>query len=669
MALNIFDTALNVGGDLVDWDSKKQQDQLEERFKELQDNKQLYRALATTRYSKDLERYYKKVEENDKIESAYAKIEKEGMNKKRAAYEIIMATPSLKDSWVSAGTGEHGDKRRQEIFNDVISNFKDKESWEKVGPAGGDKFNKWYEFSRPEMKLTAPKQEDYFQDPKYWGDLAKEIRATETGPLQKQILKMLGKEPAEVDLDTLEQKAGTDIEEMLPKAKTYKSTGVSATGIDSDDKFDWSDFLENKPKWIARYNTLIDKITWDGLSKKDHFITWMSTNNILGINTEANFELSENDTKIEAVGPLATAMLNSYKAIYNEVVKSFDAKTLASMGVDITEISDDVSVAEVNKVVQRIIEQRAVKETVTEGINVDFISILPLSMADANGIYTTAKGETIDIFPKDDTYYANEYHKWLKAEADKIKSRYQIAGKVDPVNAKAMAMAVIQSSIENGGPYAKQFQKYFDNLIYADIEKQKQKEKEKKDKIEKEKKDKIEKENENKEDIIYGDLKDGPQAITKENGEKGMINKDGGKFISWKQLEEDGIIERVLEKHPHLKEHYDEWKATQSEDNIIDTSSVSSDTSSVNEKIKHRNINTNEKEEVITNNEETIASGVGSKPWLFSDETFNPDFDTSSIDMDKMYTVGTEANDYLKAKNLYEREQRKKKSILNKFFN
>ena len=37
MALNIFDTALHVGGQLTDWDSKKQQDQLEERFKELQD--------------------------------------------------------------------------------------------------------------------------------------------------------------------------------------------------------------------------------------------------------------------------------------------------------------------------------------------------------------------------------------------------------------------------------------------------------------------------------------------------------------------------------------------------------------------------------------------------------------------------------------------------------
>ncbi len=665
MAIDLGALALQIGGDFTVNDNKKQQEQLEERFKELQDNKQLYRALATARYSKDMERYYKKVEANDKIESAYAKIEKENMTPEKAAYEIVMATPSLKDSWVSAGSGEHGEKRRNQILKDVRANFKHKEANIEIGVDAPAQTKKWYEFSRPEMELTAPKQKDYFQDPKYWGDLAKEIRAKETGPLQKQILKMLGKEPAEVDLDTLEQKAGTDIEEMLPKAKIHKSTGI---GRDEDeDAFDWSDFLENKPKWIARYNTLIDKITWDGLSKKDHFLSWMATNNLLGANTEANFTLSENDTKIDAVGPAATAMLNSYKAIYHEVVKSFDARTLASMGVDITEISDNVSVAEVNKVVQRIIEQRAIKESFTKGTDTDFISILPMNMADADGVYTTAKGDTYDIFPKGDTYYANEYHKWLKSEAKKIEERWNVTGvildKVDPVNKTAMAMAYIQNSIENGAEYKNKFQKYFDNLIYADIEKQKQKEKEKKDKIEKE--------NENKEDIIHGDLKDGPQAITKENGEKGMLNKDGGKFISWKQLEEDGIIERVLEKHPHLKEHYDEWKATQSEDNI-DTSSISSDTSSVNEKIKHRNINTDEKEEVIIptdNNEETIASGVGSKPWLFSNETFNPDFDTSSIDMDKMYTVGTEANDYLKAKNLYEREQRKKKSILNKFFN
>lgn len=663
MALNIFDTALHVGGQLTDWDSKKQQEQLEERFKELQDNKQLYRALATTRYSKDLERYYKKVEENDKIESAYAKIEKEGMNKKRAAYEIIMATPSLKDSWVSAGTGEHGDDRRQEIINSVVSNFKDKESWEKVGPAGGDKFNKWYEFSRPEMKLTAPKQEDYFQSPEYWGDLAKEIRATETGPLQKQILKMLGKEPAEVDLDSLEEKAGTDIEEMLPKAKTYKSTGVSKTGIDSDDIFDWSQFQEDNPTWLTRYNTLIDKITWNNLNNDDHFISWMTTNNLLGANTEANFKLSENDTKIEAISPEGTAMLSSYKAIYNEVVKSFDAKTLASMGIDITSLNKNLNVGEVNKVVTQIFEQRAIKETLGKGTkfspnlqtNSDFISVLPLTIVGADGLYTVGKnggeyeGKNYNIFadksvaPRQGT--AGVYHNWLLAEAVKIEERWNVPGK-DPINKTAMAMMTIQKSIESGGPYAQKLRDFLDSEI------------KKKEDLKKESKNKKLKEPET---ILEGDLKIYDIVPAKlDDGTKGY--SDGTDFVSWEQAEKDGNVERILKEHSHLQKSYDEWKATQSEDNI-------SDTSSVNEKIKHRNINTDEKEEVITNNEETIASGVGSKPWLFSDETFNPDFDTSSIDMDKMYTVGTEANDYLKAKNLYEREQRKKNSILNKFFN
>ena len=57
MAIDLGALALQIGGDFTVNDNKKQQEQLEERFKELQDNKQLYRALATARYSKDMERY------------------------------------------------------------------------------------------------------------------------------------------------------------------------------------------------------------------------------------------------------------------------------------------------------------------------------------------------------------------------------------------------------------------------------------------------------------------------------------------------------------------------------------------------------------------------------------------------------------------------------------
>lgn len=391
----------------------------------------------------------------------------------------------------------------------------------------------------------------------------------------------------------------------------------------------------------------------------------MATNNLLGTNTEANFKLKNNDTEIEAIGPAATAMLNSYKAIYNQVVKSFDAKTLAANGIDITELSDKISVSEVNKVVQNIIEQRGIKETLgtsSTATNTDFISIMPLNIADADGYYTIGKnggeyeGETRNIFTEDSTL-PQVYHNWLKIEAAKIEDRYNKFGQ-DPVNKTAMAMAAIQSSIENGGPYAKKLKDYIDGEIKIALDKKKDKSNN----------------NENNGDTILGNLKDGPQAIIKENGDEGIINKNGDKFQSWKSLEEKGILEEIFKKHPHLKEHYNKWKEKQS-----DTSDTVSNTENNDDSkkitVKGKEIvvpssNEDKKETISTDTkEESTSSGVGDKPWLFSDGTFNPNFDTSSIDMDKMYTVGTEANDYLKAKNNYEQEERKKKSILNKFFN
>jgi len=79
----------------------------------------------------------------------------------------------------------------------------------------------------------------------------------------------MGKEPAEVDLDQLEQKAGTTIKNDID-AIMYKSKNTSE-GIVSDDDFDWSDFLENNKEWYKQYNSLVKDITWDNLNKDDHF--------------------------------------------------------------------------------------------------------------------------------------------------------------------------------------------------------------------------------------------------------------------------------------------------------------------------------------------------------------------------------------------------------------
>ena len=660
MALNWLDTALSVGADAVDWNEKKQQEQLEIRFKELQDNKELYRALATTRYSKDLEKYYKETEKYDNLKDVYKQIQSanggKGMGKQEAALMIIGATPQLAFVYKNAADEE----KQKEIIASVTSGFKDNYRDETTG-SDADEVTKQvadgFTFSHSGLNLEAPKQKDYFQDPKYWGKLAEEIKSGTKGPLQNQILKLMGKEPAEVDLDTLEQKAGTTIKNDIDSVN-YTSKNNSQ-GIVSDDDFNWSDFLEDNKDWYKRYNSLIDKVTWDNLNKSDHFIQWMSTNNLLGTNTEANFELSEKDTKIEGISPAGIAMLNSYKSIYSEVVKSLDARTLASMGIDITELSDKLNIAEVNKVVQNIIEQRGIKERFDEGagsVSTDFISIMPLSIADAKGTYTTAEGNNYNIFT-DKSNIPQVYHNWLKTEADKIKDRYEIKWKKDPVNAQAMAMAKIQASIESGGPYAKQLREYLDSEIAKAIS---------------EPKDDAENNT-----VIEGDLKTDGVVPAFEETDKGDIIlgfSNGGKFQSWKDVEERGLVEKILKKYPKLKESYDKWKATQSDTaGTVSNTENNDDSKTITVRGKAvvvPNSTEDKKETTLTDTkEESTSSGVGNKPWLFSDGTFNPNFDESSMNMDKMYTVGTEANDYLKAKNLYEREQLKKKSILNKFFN
>ena len=225
MALNWGDVALNLTAGAIEKDEVYRKEALEQRFKDLQDNKQLYRALATTRYSKDLDKYYKETEKYDAVKSVYSEIGKGNMTKDAAMNKIIQADPQYSKAWAFAASlgDEEGDAEMKRIRNAVESNFKDKERSLEDGTV-----EKYWEFSHPEWKMNLPEQKDYFQDPNYWGNLAEEIKSETVGPLQKQLLKLMGKEPAEVDLDTLEQKAGTDIKKLMDN-KNYSSTNMERT--------------------------------------------------------------------------------------------------------------------------------------------------------------------------------------------------------------------------------------------------------------------------------------------------------------------------------------------------------------------------------------------------------------------------------------------------------
>ena len=259
MGLNFGDVALNLAAGAIDKDEKYRQEALEQRYKELADNKELYRALATTRYSKDLEKYYSETEKYDNLQGVYKQIQSanggKGMGKRQAAMMIIGATPSLAFSYKNAADED----AQNDIINSVMSGFKDTYRTETTGGgAGSPEVTKevadGFTFSHSGLNLQAPDPEDYFQDPNYWGKLAKEIESGTQGPLQSQILKLLGKKPAEVDLDQIEQKAGTTIKNDID-AIMYTSKNTSE-GIVSDDDFNWSDFLENNKEWYKQYNSL-----------------------------------------------------------------------------------------------------------------------------------------------------------------------------------------------------------------------------------------------------------------------------------------------------------------------------------------------------------------------------------------------------------------------------
>ena len=264
MGLNWGDVALNLTAGAIEKSEVKRKEDLEQRFKELQDNKEIYRALATTRYSKDLDKYYKEAEKYENLQDVYTQIQSanggKGMDKTLAAKKIIFSDPELFAEWTAYGTTKSGLSARLAMVSQVESGFKDRTIDGKV--VG-------YEFSHPGLELTSPKQEEYFQSPNYWGDLAKEIQSNTKGPLQKQILKLLGKEPAEVDLDTLAQKAGTDIKQSISN-QIYTSSnmdkgtslitggsGIIKSSFDTDGLNEkvFTTATADKKNWINKANT------------------------------------------------------------------------------------------------------------------------------------------------------------------------------------------------------------------------------------------------------------------------------------------------------------------------------------------------------------------------------------------------------------------------------
>jgi len=253
MGLNWLDVTGNLVVGAIDKNEQYRREELEASMEELKQNKEFYRALATTRYSKDLDRYYTEKEKYDNQVSTYEKIQSanggKGMSKKSAAYNIIMSDSELSKLWIAAGDSKYGQRTRNDLLSQVMSGFKDtmgqiKVGEKAVGPGGQEKEDimkegvTGWEFSHPELNIQAPKKADYYKGDEFWTGLRKEIESESQGPLTKEFIKLFGwknkdKSEAAADMvDSIEDIKGTEIKEMIMAdgksvPKKYSSSNVS----------------------------------------------------------------------------------------------------------------------------------------------------------------------------------------------------------------------------------------------------------------------------------------------------------------------------------------------------------------------------------------------------------------------------------------------------------
>ena len=417
----------NVAVGAIERDREITKEDLAIRAENLQANRQILINQKQKKYDKELESFYKEKDKYDNINK---------MNTMFANNEIDKGTYA---SFALSSSIPNWDTLPKDKKTDLIDNF------------DGKTIDYKLQGSVEEINKKAA--------------VAQTLINNETSAAIKNakgnsflINQILGKkEIAEKDLLSA-------VESKLNAAEAVKMTekGTENAGLDvkmdgSKGDLNWKKFKKNNPDWIKRYNGLKDKVVWDSVNKRDNFLNFIKTSDVLGAANEGNFTLTSNDTKIEGLNDSARAILKTYEMVYNSVVNDIYAKELAGNNVDITQIDNFISVAEVNKRVNNLIENRGFRVDLGDGYGddgqVDFIGVVPLNVVDRNGGFELDSGATKYLNMQ---YVKDNYKSFLETEADKLISespkRFDEA-----TNKKAAAMAVVQSSIENGGKYNSMF--------------------------------------------------------------------------------------------------------------------------------------------------------------------------------------------------------------------
>ena len=418
----------NIAVGAIERDREITKEDLAIRAENLQANRQILINQKQKKYDKELEEYYKEKTKFDDINK---------MNNMFANKEIDKGTYA---AFALSSSIPNWDTLPKEKKTEMIDNFDGKTIDYKL-TGSVEEINK-----KAAEAITMINNQT-----------SKEIKdAKGNSFLINQILGR--KEKAEKDIyKAIESKLNAvDAVNMTEKSSENSGLEVKMDGGKDGDK-NWAKFKKKNPDWIKRYNSLKDKVVWDSVNKRDNFLNFIKTSDVLGAANEGNFTLTSNDTKIEGLNDSARAILKTYEMVYNSVVNDIYAKELAANGVDITQIDNFISVAEVNKRVNNLIENRGFRVDLGDGFEkgkkVDFIGVVPLNVVDRNGGFELDSGATKYLNMQ---YVKNNYKSFIETEAEKLiaesPKRFD-----ESTNKKAAAMAVVQASIENGGKYNQMF--------------------------------------------------------------------------------------------------------------------------------------------------------------------------------------------------------------------
>ena len=403
------------------------------RAENLKANQKILIDQKTKKYDRELKNYYDEKEKFDKINKMNAWYKDETISKDAyAAFALANTVPDFKDYDSEAKTDMRYDYSGKTLSYPLIG-------------------------SESEINDKASKAQILINN-----ETSKAVKdAKGNSFLINQILRR--KEVAEKDLLTLVQGKLKAIDQVKMTEQTTDNAGLEVYGKKDGTKktFNWKRFQKKNPKYVDRFNKIDDSIIYKSLTQNNNFLDYMQRSQILGTNTEGQFQMTKDDTEIKGLNDSAQAFIRTYKKLYDVVKSEFSAQYFAEMGVDISELSDYMSTAAINQKIQNILDDGRTEVLDLKGklfgSDLAFVAVVPLSVIDTVGDMLV-QGQAVPNGGKgyikpNKKQISKLYKKFLKQEINNVGISYEKDVEFNKLN-------YIQDNIENNGRLKAEFIKF-----------------------------------------------------------------------------------------------------------------------------------------------------------------------------------------------------------------